>query len=90
MLVQFCDSRVRLGADKQDYNRRVDPEHQGDETREGAVNAGKHHVMVDVKVQSDRSQDERDSHEQGAGGQPTPLSSAVRKEVVDEVDPDTQ
>src|SRR5215469_10480818 len=90
MLVQFRDSRICLGADQQDYDKHVDPQHQGDEAREGAVNPGKHHVMAEVKVQTERGQDERESHEQRSRGQPTPFSSTIRKEVVDKVDSDTQ
>src|SRR5215469_9094583 len=90
MLVQFCDSRICLGADQQDYSRDVDPQHQGDETPEGAVNPGKHYVMAEVKVQTKRGQDERESHEQRPRGKPTPFSSTIRKEVVDKVDSDTQ
>ena len=45
--------------------------------------------MADVKVQTERGQDERESDEQRARGQPTPLSLTIRQEVVDKVDSDT-
>src|SRR5215469_3430781 len=90
MLVQFRDSRICLGADQQDHNKYVDPQHHSYETREGAVNPRKHHVMAEVKVQTERGRNKRQCHEQRSRGKPTPLSSAIRKEIVDKVDSDTQ